>query len=79
MKATPMTQSEREVLIKWLEGPFKKACNEDVKRLQEAIWMLKIGHDTGDSAIDSMSVAIAAFVEGLIRGTTPITVTPDSN
>ena len=65
-----MTQSAREVLEAWLEGPFREACDNDVMRLRESLWMLKVGHDKGEPLEFSMSIAIASFVKGLIRGET---------
>ncbi len=73
-----VTPPEIETLTDWLEGEFRAACANDVKRLTESLLMLKVGKDQGDSP-DAMGRAIASFVKGLILGDQPVTVPTENN
>lgn len=46
----------------WLDNDFKAAVNDDVRVEQKAAWMLKVGHERGDSAIECTRKAVASFV-----------------
>jgi hypothetical protein len=46
----------------WLDNDFKAAVNDDVRVEQKAAWMLKVGHEKGDSAIECTRKAVASFV-----------------
>lgn len=57
----------------WMENEFKTALLDNARVEQKACWMLKVGHDMGDSAIQCTRRAIASFVIDCIA---PNTVWP---
>lgn len=70
----------QQILLDWMEGGFRNACNHDHKRLLESLWVMKVGVEADkDTAEQVMAKAIASFVVGLIEGTTPITVPTENN
>ena len=74
-----MTPSDKAVLVKWMNGEFRHAVVHDNKRLEEASWMLKVGHDLGEDVETIVSRMIASFVIGLIQGDKPISVPIENN
>lgn len=66
-------------LVEWLEGDFKHAVTSDVMRLREALLMLRVGIDKGDTPETNLGIAIACFVRGLINKTRPLTVPVENN
>ena len=81
-KATGMHDWKEKVkteLRQWLQGDFRVAAASDTARLKESLWMLKVGHDNGDTPEEMMGRAIASFVKGLILGEQPITVPTENN
>lgn len=74
-----MTKEEQAVIKKWFNTEFRDAVVNDMKRLEEAILVLKVGHDKGDDPLKCIGVSIASFVGGVIKGSVPITVDTDMN
>ena len=70
---------KREVIREWMNNEFRDACNNDRKRLTESFYLLKVGHDNGDTPEQCVATAIASFVQGIILGETPITVNIQHN
>lgn len=74
-----MTKEEKAVIEKWLNTEFRDAVVNDRKRLEEAIHVLKVGHDKGEDPRVCIGIAISAFVRGFVHGDLPITVDPNMN
>jgi len=59
----------------WMDNEFKTALSDDKRVEEKAGWMLKIGSDTGDSAIEAIRRAVASFVIDVIA---PKTLPPSA-
>ena len=74
-----MTATEKAILVRWMDTEFRDAVVNDRKRIEESLWMLKVGIEKNKDHYDVMRAAIASFVKGLILGETPVTVPTDNN
>lgn len=62
-----VAESEQMILENWLNTTFRKAIENDALIMEHALYILKVGTERGDCAVEVMRRVITSFVIEVIN------------